>query len=269
MDVLMNRLREIQKECNSDKAAKEESKEKLDPFSAAKRDISGQLRDIRLKIKERDQQERDNPGTKYGVELSHQVRMQLDAVNASYKKLSDQVGAQQTKYDKALAKGKKQNKDLEQQLSLRTDVLQVISRHIEECTALERRRGAAVAMSRPDKERDPTVTSLPDVDDPRFQQLIRTDQQIDELLDRISEGVKVLGQMAGDMHEAIEMQGQIMSTMEDQVERANETVITLNKRLRKIVTQLRSGDRFCVDFILICVIIGLAGLIYNVVRTRL
>eukprot|EP00727_Mastigamoeba_balamuthi_P006990 m51a1_g2911 putative C-tail anchored protein, C-terminal SNARE domain (268) ;mRNA; r:504942-505968 len=265
METMMRRLVQIREECNVKDGSAVKTDGKVDKFTAAKTQIASELRDIRVTIKERDEQERENAQSRHAVELSHSVRMALKHVEEEYERMNDHQQKQEAKLNRAKEKGKKIDPELEQQLSFRSDVIKMISSHIEECKSLEKRRGAAISMAVPEKS-DPTVTALPNIEDPRFQVLLRNDAVIDDMLDRISDAVGTLKDMAQEMGNEIDKQETMLDDLEHRVDRADAQVTNLNKRLKKLIEQTRKGDKFCTDFILIVVLIGIGGLIFNMAR---
>lgn len=273
----MGKLQAIREEClpDSEKAKSDKGGgdgKKADPFTAAKATIGGELRDIRNLLRERDKQEAENPGSTYTVELAHNVRVALAKVQEDAQRLRAEHDKKRRRYERRAARAKKRDEALDAQMALREEVLTVIGQHIDECSALEKKRYAAAAASSSaaatTTASDPTVTALPDVDDPRFQQLIKTDREIDELVEVLGTNVRVLGEMARDMRDEARAQGQVLDGLSVDVDRADKKLTTLNSRLRKIVETARPGDKFCVDFILIVVLLGLGGLIYAIVKSK-
>lgn len=264
----MTRLARIRDEClPDDEKAKKEKAEKVDPFTAAKNKINTELRDIRNMIKERDQQEAENPGSTYVVELAHNVRMAIAVVQEDVSKLTAEHTAKAKKYAAKAAKTKKTDPKIDEQMQLRGEVLEVMNKHVEECAMLEKKRyGGGVAST--SKPIDPTVTSLPDIDDPRFQKLIKTDKEIDALLDVLGKNVAQLKEMAGEMHEEAKAQSRVLDQLDVEVTRADAKLESLNRRLKVIVEKARPGSKFMVDFILICVLLGIGGAIYFIVKAR-
>jgi len=105
--------------------------------------------------------------------------------------------------------------------------------------------------------------SLPDIDDPRFQQLIQNDKLLDQKLDIIAEGVGTLKEIAIEMGKEVELQGVMMDQLEQHVDNANAKLHNLNGRLKEQLNKYRSCDRFVLDFICCAIILGLFGFIYN------
>ncbi|KAI3493472.1 hypothetical protein L1887_41864 [Cichorium endivia] len=88
----------------------------------------------------------------------------------------------------------------------------------------------------------------------------------DEGLDVIAEGLGTLKNMAQDMQEEVDRQVPLMDEIEDKVERAASDLRSTNVRLKDTVTKLRSSRNFCVDIILLCLILGIAAYLYKYER---
>ncbi|KAF6997377.1 hypothetical protein CFC21_013601 [Triticum aestivum] len=88
----------------------------------------------------------------------------------------------------------------------------------------------------------------------------------DEGLDVIGEGLATLKNMASDMNEELDRQVPLMDEMDDKVDRANADLKNTNVRLKQTILQMRSSRNFCVDIILLCIILGIAAYLYNVLK---
>jgi SYP7 family syntaxin len=88
----------------------------------------------------------------------------------------------------------------------------------------------------------------------------------DDGLGVIGEGLETLKNMASDMNEELDRQVPLMDEMDDKVDRANADLKNTNVRLKETVLQLRSSRNFCIDIILLCVILGIAAYLYNVLK---
>nr|ADE75981.1 unknown [Picea sitchensis] len=73
----------------------------------------------------------------------------------------------------------------------------------------------------------------------------------DQGLDMISEGLDTLKNMAQDINE---------------VDKATSDLKNTNVRLKDTVNKLRSSRNFCIDIILLCIILGIAAYLYNVLK---
>jgi SYP7 family syntaxin len=50
------------------------------------------------------------------------------------------------------------------------------------------------------------------------------------------------------------------------VDGANDGLKTNNVRLKEMVTKLRSSRNFCVDVVLLCILLGIGAYIYSLVK---
>ncbi|XP_021278565.1 syntaxin-71-like isoform X2 [Herrania umbratica] len=88
----------------------------------------------------------------------------------------------------------------------------------------------------------------------------------DEGLDIISEGLTTLKNIARDMNEELDRQVPLMDEIDTKVDKATSDIKRTNVRLKKTVTEIRSSRNFCIDMILLCVILGIASSLYNVLH---
>ncbi|KAK6235393.1 hypothetical protein SCA6_010730 [Theobroma cacao] len=85
----------------------------------------------------------------------------------------------------------------------------------------------------------------------------------DEGLDIISEGLNALKNIARDMNEELDRQVPLMDEIDTKVDKATSDIKRTNVRLKKTVTEIRSSRNFCIDIILLCVILGIASSLYK------
>ncbi|WCJ34571.1 syntaxin of plants 71 [Euphorbia peplus] len=88
----------------------------------------------------------------------------------------------------------------------------------------------------------------------------------DQGLDMISDGLDTLKNMAHDMNEEMDRQVPLVDEIETKVDKATSDLRNTNVRLKDTVTQLRSSRNFCVDIILLCIVLGIAAYLYNVLK---
>ncbi|XP_021849100.1 syntaxin-72-like [Spinacia oleracea] len=88
----------------------------------------------------------------------------------------------------------------------------------------------------------------------------------DEGLDYISEGLETLKNLAHDMNEELDRQVPLVDEIDTKVDKANTDLKNNNVRLKQTLHQIRSSRNFCVDIILLCVILGIAAYLYNVLQ---
>ncbi|KAF5750372.1 syntaxin-71-like [Tripterygium wilfordii] len=88
----------------------------------------------------------------------------------------------------------------------------------------------------------------------------------DQGLDMISEGLDTLKNMAQDMDEELDRQVPLMDEIDTKVDKATSDLKNTNVRLKDTVNQLRSSRNFCIDIVLLCIILGIAAYLYNVLK---
>ncbi|KAH7682001.1 syntaxin of plants SYP7 protein [Dioscorea alata] len=88
----------------------------------------------------------------------------------------------------------------------------------------------------------------------------------DQGLDVIAEGLDTLKNMAHDMNEELDRQVPLMDEIDTKVDKATSDLKNTNVRLKETVNQLRSSRNFCIDIILLCIILGIAAYLYNVLK---
>ncbi|XP_040869724.1 syntaxin-71-like isoform X2 [Glycine max] len=116
----------------------------------------------------------------------------------------------------------------------------------------------------------------------------------DQGLDMIAEGLDTLKNMAHDMNEVrfllclsfsfflcppphlsslfmyqiqeLDRQVPLMDEIDTKVDRASSDLKNTNVRLRDTVNQLRSSRNFCIDIVLLIIILGIAAYLYNVLK---
>ncbi|CAN7002299.1 unnamed protein product, partial [Brassica rapa subsp. trilocularis] len=130
----------------------------------------------------------------------------------------------------------------------------------------------------------PSTTSRPDIkfdsdgrfDDDYFQESHESSQfrqefemrkikqaSGDQGLDMISEGLDALKNMASDMNEELDRQVPLMDEIDSKVDRATSDLKNTNVRLKDTVNQLRSSRNFCIDIVLLCIVLGIAAYLYK------
>ncbi|XP_057425473.1 syntaxin-71-like [Lotus japonicus] len=88
----------------------------------------------------------------------------------------------------------------------------------------------------------------------------------DQGLDVIAEGLDTLKDMAHDMNEELDRQVPLMDEIDTKVDQAASDLKNTNVRLKDTVIQLRSSRNFCIDIVLLIIILGIAAYLYNVLK---
>jgi len=266
MNALLKRLQKIQDECVEKKALIQQDQGEVDQFTILKRKVAQDIKTIREKIKERDELEASTSGTRHTVEASHEIRTLFRGVKADARKLETMQKEEEEKFRKK----NKENPELEKKIETRQEVIELVGKHIKEVEALNSRRHGENAFygNTENNNKDPVITSLPDIDDAGFQVLKQKDAHIDGLLDEVSAHVNILKEQASEMGKEVTTQGIMLDELNTKVDKVNDDLENLNERLRKVIESIRKGDRFIVDIILLCILLGIAGYIYHMVSSK-
>jgi len=88
----------------------------------------------------------------------------------------------------------------------------------------------------------------------------------DQGLDVIAEGLETLKNMAGDINEELDRQVPMIDEIDTKVDVATTNLKNTNVRLKETLTKLRSSRNFCIDIILLCIILGIAAYLYNALK---
>jgi len=251
-----------------------------DEFQRIQFEIADQIREIRALIKERDEEEAANPGQSRAVRLAHDVRMSLSAVQDNAQKLEAEEAKMEKKAQQELTKMEKKKKgvnpefrkEVENAIQARKEVLNNVKGHITECTMLEKKRALGNAAftattTTTSAGNDPTVTSLPDVDDPRFQQLLQNDKEIDELLGVVSRNVATLKDEAIEINKALKDQGQLLDDLDVEVEHTSQRLVDAAQQVKKLTDKINSSsDSCCIVLFLAVMLVAIVFLIYRLIR---
>jgi len=184
MNDLLKRVEDIRDACVDPKKKKQQEDEdkKLDDFMRLKKKIANEVREIRKQIEERDElfgkTGENNP---QGVRMSSDIRTRIRDVSKEVEQLDQLQKREVEKIEKLRKKGKQIPEDVEKEVNLRAEVVELCSKHLEECKTLEKSYGSQQQSYVSNRETDGSVvapTALPDIDDERFQSLIKTDKLI-------------------------------------------------------------------------------------------
>jgi len=98
------------------------------------------------------------------------------------------------------------------------------------------------------------------------QQLQRDREQDHEYLSRIEQGVEEAQEIALTANEELKRQGVIIDALDVKLEKVTEHAENVNKKLKKVLEQVRAADKLCLDIICIIILLGLIGLFYEMSR---
>jgi len=267
MNDLMPILYKIQQQCADIDPNKNTLDEKdLDDFTRLKKNISRQLKEIRKVIEERNELLQSNGRNTTTVKLSSDIRNKLKIVQEDVSNLQQMQQQEATK----LSKQKTPDEKKEATVKSRGEIVELCFKHIEECKHLEKQTDQDHPTGFVGIEEElpkSYITKLPDIDDEGFNKLRANDAILDEKLDRVSEGVTILNEMARNFDREIEMQDIMIQQQSAAADETNFRLNNLNSRMLHIIRDTRPCDRFVMDFILIIILLGIGAYIYRIVTS--
>jgi len=269
LDNVISRLEFISSKCQDPKERKKKDKEEaeLDDFTRLKKQIAQQVKETRKEIEERNKLLGETSNTVATAKQSQAIRTRIREIESNTETLIQLQEKQQKKLDKKKEKGKASEDDI-REMDYRNQIVDLCAKHIAECKHLEKQgfSNNNAFFDGYTKGDENVVTSLPDIEDADFQLLRQNDAKIDMKLDQVGQGVEVLRNMAMEMGREIELQGVMINELDGKVDETNAQLNNLNRRLKKTLEKVRKGDRFCIDIILVIVLLALVGYIYNTVK---
>jgi DNA repair exonuclease SbcCD ATPase subunit len=272
MEDLMKRLNHIHDECVPEAKRKQE---KMDEFTKLKKEISEKIRAVRELLKERDSILESGGNNSRTAEISQTVRTDL-------KGIKDQVKLLESLQKKEAKKAKKMSTEVREAVSTRAEIVELCYKHIEECEKWEKRvldkraqedrlQLLSGSSNRNDNEYemksandgDNQFSDLVEIDDytDQLQDLKNRNAEIDKELDEVLKGVGVLKEIALNMDQELETQNQMIDQIEHKVNKSQQKLDSINAKLQKTLDKVMKGDRFLVNFVLICVLLLIVGFI--------
>jgi len=97
------------------------------------------------------------------------------------------------------------------------------------------------------------------------QDWLRAREVQDAYLDRIGRGVGDMKEIAQAQADEINRQAPLVDAVEERVETVTSELRNNNVKLKQVVTSIRSTRKFCIDFVLLMVVLGIGMYIFSVV----
>jgi len=90
----------------------------------------------------------------------------------------------------------------------------------------------------------------------------------DKRFEHIGLGVKELAVKSRKIGEQTDQMGKIINDVQNDAVKTEKHLETTNAKLKKLLNNLRSGDKICVDILLILICLGLIAVLYNLIQTK-
>jgi len=90
----------------------------------------------------------------------------------------------------------------------------------------------------------------------------------DKRLDHIGLGIKELAVKSRKIGDQTDQMGRVINDVQNDATKVQQHLETTNAKLKKLLNNLRSGDKICIDIILILICLGLVAVLYNLIQTK-
>ncbi|KAI3983630.1 hypothetical protein MKX01_000642 [Papaver californicum] len=199
------------------------------------------------------------------------------AMNAEVRRTKARLVEELTKLQRLA--GKKAKGITKEELASRNDLVMALAERVQAIpdsatTGANKNGGWGSSASKNGIKFD--ITSDMKMDDEFFQHTEESNQfrqeyemrkiKQDEGLDIISQGLNTLKDMAHDMNEELDRQVPLIDEIDTKVDRATSDLRNTNVRLKQTINQIRSSRNIIIDIILLCIILGIASYLYNILK---
>ena len=203
--------------------------------------------------------------------LESKLETLLDEIEKKMKKLNIELKAQKNKTGKYgdFTQKEKMVELMEQKYQLfrsKLDGMDIDEKQIEENkTSIEQLEDilAKEEGRAPQEERE-----LYEEEKAKMQEWKDEVKRQDEELEEIHDVVKQIKEEARIASENIDKTNKNVKILSKSTDQVTKRVNTQNKKLKDLIGKLRSGDKLCMDIVLILVALGLVAVLYNLIKSR-
>ncbi|KAM7458202.1 hypothetical protein BLSTO_01047 [Blastocystis sp. subtype 1] len=283
---LMDRLRFMQEDLHLDIPEGVTVEEDEKGFQALQSKILNQISEVKDLIEKRNEMTERGANRRKVIEVNASVYKKLKDIAENYEKLKE-------KYEKD--KKKRIRKLSPEELKDRMDALAAIQSQIKqvqekseegqkamtldtsigfaEATSFEIKKPEAQQGTQEKKKElfGEVETAVggggPDLTESQQQGLVqieRNQQEVDQILEMISSGIDDLQGMAQGMGDEISKQNKMLDEVETTVDRTNEHMQKVQAKMHDTLQKTRGGDKFCMDMVLIFIIVAVGLLIVKI-----
>jgi len=203
--------------------------------------------------------------------IENKLEELLDEIDTKLKKLEIELKAQKNKVGKYgdFTQKEKMVKLMEDKFGLfrsKLDGMEIDDKAIEENKTSIEQLEDIIAKEEgrgPQQERE-----LYEEEKAKMEEWKEEVKRQDEDLEDIHNVVKQIKEEARMASENIERTNKNVKKLTKSTEQVTKRVNTQNKKLKDLIGKLRSGDKLCMDIILILVALGLVAVLYNLIKSR-
>jgi SYP7 family syntaxin len=88
-------------------------------------------------------------------------------------------------------------------------------------------------------------------------------------MQELGRGVKELKGHVKKIGNAIDTTGKNINNVSNQAKKTEKKLETTNAKLKDLLNKIRTGDRICIDILLILILLGLVAVLYNIIKNKL
>jgi t-SNARE complex subunit (syntaxin) len=273
---LLNRLKTIQLECANEHGVCYHNNNSIsdcgNEFNALRRNVTQQAQELRVLIKMRNEEEERSTHSTYVVDLSHGIRKRMSKM-----KKDIEIMANTLKKEEQVFRKNPTDENLKQNLMEKVEMFDIVVDHMKECEILDKQRYYGDAILIPMQQLDENKTSssspmmfeIPLVDDEAFQTCQQHDYKMDQELDKIHKQVAITKEIAIQMEKESQVQQCMLENTENRTEKVVNNIENLNVRMKKALHNIRPPQKFCIDIILLILILGIVVYIGNIITTNI
>jgi len=100
----------------------------------------------------------------------------------------------------------------------------------------------------------------------QLSQIEDRDKEFDKQIEQIGEGIKDLNEIAMMQNEEVQRQGVMLENVEQKIDDAQDHIQTVNERMKETLDEVRAADKICVDIMCIILMVGLAAVMYHLIK---
>ncbi|RKP18918.1 hypothetical protein ROZALSC1DRAFT_29425 [Rozella allomycis CSF55] len=301
--IAVRKLELIYNECSLEAEKRKNEESQLDAFSKLRKQLHREIKEVRKMIQERDSLKSNN--ARENAEASHKIRQKIRDVKGKFAEINDVLKDEEKKLAKLKSGGKSQKIDeIQKEVVMHREVVDLVSKHIEECETLEKRRfldkmsssdktallSGGTGQTRftreaPNLDRGPIANALfaggskatgdktgnsdsplPDIDvDEDLKMLQDRNNLIDQDLDEIGTGVGRVKDLALEMQRELARQNDILTNIDTKADKAQEKLDNINVQMKNSIEKVMKGDRFLMNCILFVILLCIIGFIVSYV----
>ena len=107
---------------------------------------------------------------------------------------------------------------------------------------------------------------LPDEAKEKMQEWKKEQEEQDKGLEQIRDGLKILKNEVKLANENISSTNKVVIKVSKHTDKTHERVHSANKKVKDLISKIRSSDKICVDIVLILILVGLICALYNLLN---